>query len=288
MGSYYIIKSKIDNYIKCYYVNVSETENEYNILIGGLKIKCVNIIINKTNNIAILELLQHHFKCSLFSDLKKGDEVIDLLKNSLFFVTSKYHDVKYFELVDNSFILCKNKKRISLPDLSFVKYNKTWYEQYFNAIPDENSKDDIIMIRKRIIKKLNKKLKMNYHDFINKYYTEIIFKKNNIINVIKDSYNKNIIFKDFLDKLQEYDCVFYEKVFNDFIGNLLKGTKWIILVKTIKTYNINSDIINTDKIKDNDDLNILFKKLTKLNIKEQNQKGGNLYNGGIFIQTPFS
>jgi len=288
MGSYYIIKSKIDNYIKCYYVNVSETENEYNILIGGLKIKCVNIIIIKTNNIAILELLQHHFKCSLFSDLKKGDEVIDLLKNSLFFVTSKYHDVKYFELVDNSFILCKNKKRISLPDLSFVKYNKTWYEQYFNAIPDENSKDDIIMIRKRIIKKLNKKLKMNYHDFINKYYTEIIFKKNNIINVIKDSYNKNIIFKDFLDKLQEYDCVFYEKVFNDFIGNLLKGTKWIILVKTIKTYNINSDIINTDKIKDNDDLNILFKKLTKLNIKEQNQKGGNLYNGGIFIQTPFS
>ena len=279
----YIIKSKIDNYIKCYYVNVSETETEYNILIGRLKIKCVNIIINKTNNIAILELLQHHFKCSLFSDLKKGDEIIDLLKNSLFFVTSKYH-VKYFELVDNSFILCKNKKRISLPDLSFVKYNKTWYEQYFNAIPDENSKDDIIMIRKRIIKKLNKKLKMNYNDFINKYYTEII-KKNNIINVIKDSYNKDIIFKDFLDKLQEYDCVFYEKVFNDFIGNLLQGTKWIISIKTVKTYNINSDIISTDKIKDNDDLNILFKKLTKL--KEQNQKGGNIY-GGIFILTPFS
>lgn len=205
------------------------------------------------------------------------------MKNSLFFVTSKYH-VKYFELVDNSFILCKNKKRISLPDLSFVKYNKTWYEQYFNAIPDENSKDDIIMIRKRIIKKLNKKLKMNYNDFINKYYTEII-KKNNIINVIKDSYNKDIIFKDFLDKLQEYDCVFYEKVFNDFIGNLLQGTKWIISIKTVKTYNINSDIISTDKIKDNDDLNILFKKLTKL--KEQNQKGGNIY-GGIFILTPFS
>ena len=279
MESYYIIKSKIDNYIKHYYVNVYETENEYNILIGGLKIKCVNIIINKTNNIAILELFQHHFKCSLFSDLKKGDEIIDLLKNSLFFVVSKYHDVKYFELVDNSFILCKNKKRISLPDLSFVKYNKTWYEKYFNAIPDENSHDKIKSLKKLINKILNKKLKMNYDDFINKYYTDPIFKKNNIINVIKDSYNKNIIFKDFLDKLQEYDCVFYEKIFNDFIGNLLQGTKWIISIKTIKTYNINSDIINTDKIKDNDDLNILFKKLTKLNIKEQNQKGGNLYDG---------
>ena len=224
----------------------------------------------------------------LFSDLKKGDEVIDLFKNSLFFVASKYSDVKYFELVDNSFILCKNKKRISLPDLSFVKYNKTWYEQYFNAIPDENSHDKIKSLKKLINKILNKKLTMNYDDFINKYYTEIIFKKNNIINVIKDSYNKNMIFKDFLDKLQEYDCVFYEKVFNDFIGNLLQGTKWIISIKTVNKYNINSDIINTDKIKDNDDLNILFKKLTKLNIKEQNQKGGNIYNGGVFIPTPFS
>lgn len=129
---------------------------------------------------------------------------------------------------------------------------------------------------------------MNYDNFINKYYTDPIFKKNNIINVIKDSYNKNIIFKDFLDKLQEYDCVFYEKVFNDFIDNLLQGTKWIISIKTVNKYNINSDIINTNKIKDNDDLNILFKKLTKLNIKEQNQKGGNIYNGGIFIPTPFS
>ena len=139
------------------------------------------------------------------------------------------------------------------------------------------------MIKKLIIKKLNKNLKINYNDFINKYYTYPIFKKNNIINVIKYSYNKNIVFKDFLDKLQEYDCVFYEKVFNDFIGNLLQGTKWIISIKTVNKYNINSDIINTGKIKDNDDLNVLFKKLTKLNIKEQYQKGGNIYDGGILL-----
>lgn len=283
MESYYIIKSKISNYVKYYYVNVYETEHEYNILIGGLKIKCINIIINKKNNIAILELVQHHLKCSLFSDLKKGDEVIDLLKNSLLFVISKYPEIKYFELIDNSFILCKNKKRISLPDLTFVKYNKTWYEQNFEAIPSKNSKDDIIMIKERIIKKLDKKLKMNYDDFINKYYVDPIFQKNNIINIIKNSYNKNMIFKDFLDKLKEYDCIFYEKIFNDFIGTLLQGTKWIISIKTVKTYNINSQIINTEKMKENDDLNKLFTKLTKLNIKEENQKGGNVYDRSILL-----
>ena len=284
MESYYIIKSKIDNYVKYYYVNVSETEYEYNILVGGLKIKCINIIIiNKKNNIAMLELLQHHLKCSLFSDLKKGDEVIDLLKNSLLFVISKYPNIKYFELIDNSFILCKNKKRISLPDLTFVKYNKTWYEQNFEAIPSKNSKDDIIMIKERIIQKLDGKINMNYDDFINKYYVDPIFQKNNIINIIKDSYNKNMIFKDFLDKLQDYDCVFYEKIFNDFIGNLLHGTKWIISIKIVETYNITSQILNTEKMKGNNDLNKLFTKLTKLNMKEENQKGGNVYDGSILL-----
>jgi hypothetical protein len=285
---------------------VYETEHEYNILIGWLKIKCINIIINKKNNIAILELVQYHLKYSLFSDLKKGDEIIDLVKNSLLFVISKYPEIKYFELIDNSFILCKNKKRISLPDLTFVKYNKTWYEQNFEAIPSKNSKDDIIMIKERIIKKLDKKLNMNYDDFINKYYVDPIFQKNNIINIIKNSYNKNMIFKDFLDKLQmnllehlcvnkelfygtecnkiqEYDCIFYEKIFNDFIGTLLQGTKWIISIKTVKTYNINSQIINTEKMKENDDLNKLFTKLTKLNMKEENQKGGNVYDGSILL-----
>jgi len=283
MESYYIIKSKIDNYVKYYYVNVSETEYEYNILVGGLKIKCTNIIINKKNNIAILELVQHHVKCSLFSDLKKGDEVIDLLKNSLLFVISKYPNIKYFELIDNSFILCKNKKRISLPDLTFVKYNKTWYEQNFEATPSKNSKDDIIMIKERIIQKLDGKMNMNYDDFINKYYVDPIFQKNNIYNIIKKSYNKNMIFKDFLDKLQEYDCIFYEKIFNDFIGNLLLGTKWIISIKTVKTYNITSQILNTEKMEGNDVLNKLFTKLTKLNMKEENQKGGNVYDGSILF-----
>ena len=274
MKSYYIIKSSLD---KHYYVNITETKYENNILIGGVKMKCVNIIINKKNNIGLLELFQHHLKCSLFSELKKGDEVKDLLKNSLNFVIEKYPELKYIELIDNSFILCKNKKRISLPDITFTKYNETWYEKYFNAIPSKNSKDDIRIIKKLIIKKLNKKLNLDYEEFKNEYYTDSIFQKENIIDIIKKIYQKNIKFNDFLEKIQEYDCIFYEKIFNDIVGNLLNGTKWIIKKKYILKYNINSEIIKIEKIKNNDNLNILFKKLNKLNIKELNQKGGNIY-----------
>lgn len=275
MESYYIIKSTLNNNTKYYYVNISESDYEYNILIGGIKIKCVNIIINKKRNVALLELFQHHQKCSLFSDLEKGDEVKDLLRNSLYFIISKYPVLKYIELIDNSFIICKNKKRISLPDLTFVKYNKTWYEKYFNAIPSKNSKDNIKIIKKQILKNINKKIKLTLDDFINEYYTDSIFQKQNMINIIKNMYFKNIIFKDFLDKIEDYDCIFYENIFNKKIGSLLQGTEWIIKIKTIQEYNITSEIINTEKIKNNDNLNILFKKLKNLNIKELTQKGGN-------------
>jgi hypothetical protein len=87
--------------------------------------------------------------------------------------------------------------------------------------------------------------------------------------------------KDFIDKLQDYDCIFYEKIFNKIIGNLLQGTEWIIKINSIKNYDINSEIIKIDKIKENTDLNILFKKLTKLNNKEIKKQGGNVYKDGI-------
>ena len=274
MDSYYIIKSILNNSTKYYYVNILDDDT---VLVGGVKMKCVNILIDKINKIAILELLQHHIKCSLFSDLQKGEEVKDLLKNSLNFVITHYPYLKYIELIDNSFIICANKKKISLPDITFIKHNKTWYEKYFNAIPSEDSKDTIIVLQKQILKILNKKLKLNYEDFIKKYYSDPIFNKKNRIDIIKNIYKKNMTCKDFLDKLQDYDCILYEKIFNNLIGTLLNGTKWIIPIKTIQNYNVHSEITESKKIKVNNDLNSLFKKLDKLNIKEIYQKGGDFW-----------
>ena len=272
MDSYYIIKSIIYNTAKYYYVNILEDDS---VLVGGVKMKCVNILIDKTNKAAVLELLQ--LKCSLFSDLQKGDEVKDLLKNSLNFVITHYPDLEYIELIDNSFITCANKKRISLPDITFIKYNKTWYEKYFNIIPSKESKDTIMVLKKQLLKVSNKKLKLNYEDFIKKYYSDPIFNKQNRIDIIKNIYKKNMKLKDFLDELQDYDCLLYEKIFNDLIGTLLNGTKWIIPIKAIKNYNVQFEITEIEKIKANNDLNILFKKLNKLNIKELNQKGGDFW-----------
>ena len=274
MDSYYIIKYTINNTIKYYYVNVLEDDT---VLVGVVKMKCVNILIDKINKVAVLELLQHYYKCSLFSDLQKGYEVKNLLKISLNFVILHYPELKYIELIDNSFIICGNKKRISLPDITFIKYNKTWYEKYFNAVPNDESKDTILVLKKQLLKISNKKLKLNYEEFIKKYYSEPIFHKQNRLNIIKNIYIKNMTFKTFLDQIQEYDCIFYEKIFNDLIGTLLNGTKWIISIETIKNYNVDYEITETEKIKSNNILNVLYKKLNKMNIKILNQKGGDFW-----------
>jgi len=67
------------------------------------------------------------------------------------------------------------------------------------------------------------------------------------------------------------------KIFNDLIGTLLNGTKWIIPIETIKNYNVDYEITETEKIKGNNILNVLYKKLNKMNIKILNQKGGNFW-----------
>jgi hypothetical protein len=279
LESYYIIKSLIENNNKYYYVNITETKYEYNILVGGIKMKCVNIIIQKKRDVALLELVQHHDKCSLFSDLQKGYETEDLLKNSLYFTITKFPNIKYFEFIDNSFILCNNKKKISLPDISFVKYQKTWYERKFNAEP--KNMDKIKYLKKLINKICKRKIRLDYKDFINEYYTYPYFERKNRIDIIKNIYHKNMTLSEFLVNVNNYDCIFYEKIFNDMIGNILQGTNWIITWKKIEEYNMTSNIMETNKIKENDNLNVLFRKLNLLNRKENKKMGGNIYHSGI-------
>ena len=164
LESYYIIKSLIEDNNKYYYVNITETKYEYNILVGGIKMKCVNIMMDKKREVALLELVQHHNKCSL------NDETED---------------------------------------------------------------------------------------------------------------HKNMTLSDFLVGVNNYDCIFYEKIFNDMIGNILQGTNWIITRKKIEEYNMASNITETNKIKENDNLNVLFRKLNLLNKKENKKMGGNIYHSGI-------
>jgi len=284
---YYVIKSNLNynnkKYSKYYYVNVFSNKKEDTILVGSLNIKCINIIINKKRNKGILELVQHHEKCEFFDSLKDGFEMTDLVKNSLYFAMYTYPDVLRYELVDNSFISCKNGKRISLSDLQFVKYGKTWYENKFGAIPSKVSKDFIESNKNIIINRLNKKIDLSYDKFIKEYYNEDFFEKyKENINIIKNIYKPNITLKKYLNYFfkNKFDCIFYQYIFQEYIGNSLQGTKWIIEKSTIENYDINSIIIDTGKIKNHKNLDILYKKLEIIKKKEDEKKGGGVFSRG--------
>jgi len=283
---YYIIKSNLSfnnkSYDKYYYVNISSSKKEDNILVGGLNIKCVHIIINKKKNTALLELVQYHEKFSFFETLKDGIETVDLVKNSLSFVANLYQDISKYELVDNSFISCKNGKRISLADLQFVKYGKTWYENKFGAVPYEVSKDFIDSNKNIIINRLNKKINLSYEEFIKEYHDEDFFDNQKNINIIKKIYNPDITLKEYLNYFfkNKYDCRYYQYVFSKFIGHSLQGTDWIIQKNTIENYDVNPIIIETEKITKHTDLKLLHNKLEKIKRKEDKKKGGGIFNNG--------
>jgi len=283
---YYIIKSNLNfnnkSYDKYYYVNISSSKKEDNILVGGLNIKCVHIIINNKKKTALLELVQHHEKCSFFETLKDGIETVDLVKNSLSFVANLYQDISKYELVDNSFISCKNGKRISLADLQFVKYGKTWYENKFGSVPSEVSKDFIDSNKNIIINRLNKKINLSYEEFIKEYHDEDFFDNQKNINVIKKIYNPDITLKEYLNYFfkNKYDCRYYQYVFSKFIGTSLQGLEWIIEKNTIENYDVNPIIIETEKITKHTDLKLLHNKLEKIKRKEDKKKGGGIFNNG--------
>ena len=281
---YYVIKSNLNynnkKYSKYYYINVFSKKNEDTILVGGLNIKCVNIIINKKRNKGILELVQYHEKCAFFDTLKDGFEMTDLVKNSLYFAMYTYPDVLNYELVDNSFISCKNGKRISLADLQFVKYGKTWYENKFGAV--SKNKKVINFIKKNIIEKLNKKINLSYDQFIKEYYDENFFANNKNINLIKNTYKSENTFNEYLNYFfkNNLNCIFYQYIFQEYIGNLLQGNEWIIEKSIIENYDINAIIIDTGKIRNHKNLDILYKKLEIIKKKEDEKKGGGVFSRG--------
>jgi hypothetical protein len=278
---FYVIKSSINyknkEYFKYYYVNILSNKKENIILIGGLNIKCININIDKKINNGILELVQYHEKCSFFETLQEGFEMVNLVKNSLYFAIYTYPDIINYELVDNSFIACKNGKRVSLADLYFVKYGKTWYENKFGAIP--KNKEIIDFIKKNILNKINKKINLPFDKFMKEYYNEDFFERDKNKIIIKNAYKPENTYYEYLNYFfqNNFDCIYYQHIFQKYIGQSLQNTEWIIEKKIIENYDINSIIIDTGKIKNHKNLNILHKKLQIIKKKENEKRGGAIF-----------
>lgn len=273
---YYVIKTYLDNKDKYYYVKIRSHKHYDEINFGGLRKNCLEAIVYKGLNKGDIKMIQNHKDCSLYDNLKHGDETINFLQNCISFLFNYYENIEYLELTDNSFIYCKEGK-LSLPDFYTIKYGYTWYESYLDVIPTKNSKKYINNIKKDIKKRLDDKINLSKDQFFKEYYIYYL-KKDKDYRFIFDLYNENITFKEYLTGMfnKNIDCYYYIPIFKKIIGNSLHDKEWIIKKKSIEKYKINSIFQKIDKNIEHTNLEKLKNKILKIEREEEIKKGGNL------------
>jgi len=273
---YYVIKTYVDKKQKFYYVKIISHRDYDEINFGGLRQNCLEAIIYKELNKGDIKMIQNHKDCSLYDNLKHGDETINFLQNCICFLFNYYENIEFLQLTDNSFIYCKEGK-LSLPDFYTVKYGYTWYESYLDAEASLESKEFVELTKKLYKKNLNKKINLSKDQFLRNYYLHYL-NNSKSIKIISDLYEENITFKEYLEKLFErnIDCYYYIPIFNKFIGSKLHSVDWIIKKKSIKKYKINSIFQKINKNIEHTNLENLKIKILKIEREEEIKKGGNL------------
>ena len=178
-------------YLTCVKGNGSDT-----LSIGGRKGECVNISVNTPESLlvqrgyhkldtATIPILAWDSKCAINKNLERGSGTISMIRIILSESIKRYPYVKYYSFKDNSLIPCDNGQQISLLHLTIIKYNKSWYEQHFNAYIQEESyrkkyKDGIKILNDPL-------LKMSYEEFKNKIKS---FSKEPELELLKSYYEK--------------------------------------------------------------------------------------------------
>ena len=112
--------------------------------------ECVNISVNTPESLlvqrgyhtldtATIPILAWNAKCAVDKNLSKGHGTISMIRLILSETKKRYPYIKFYKFKDNSLIPCDNGQKISLLHLTIIKYNKSWYEQHFNAYIEEPS-----------------------------------------------------------------------------------------------------------------------------------------------------
>ncbi len=129
-----IIKKNNRNIVKKYYLTIIKEKSFFILNVGKGNDICVSIDIpnkdqkNIPSNEANIAKIEYKKKCAINSIMEKNGELADLLKSVFDFIQINFDYINTFSFVDESIIYCENRQSISLCDLSYIKYNKTWYQ----------------------------------------------------------------------------------------------------------------------------------------------------------------
>ncbi len=127
---------------------VHENNDNANLYIGGKNKYCMYSQIIKAGSrlsslvdisIGTLSTLKSHTECAINNILEHGDDTKKLVYIMTSYIAKEYPHIKGLKFTDASTIVCDNGKTISLAELNYMVYGKTWYQRRFNAYLTDNS-----------------------------------------------------------------------------------------------------------------------------------------------------
>jgi hypothetical protein len=95
---------------------------------------CMDIIVWKNDEQwwASIEYIE-------YDSLEKKTGTIEMVQGMLTALLKKHSKISTIELNDKSFFTIRNNDRIPLPEYRMITKGKTWYQEYFKAIPASSS-----------------------------------------------------------------------------------------------------------------------------------------------------
>lgn len=72
-------------------------------------------------------------KCNIEQNLQRKEGTAKMVMGALIYIKSKYKDIRFITLTDNSYIPCGHHK-VYLINRNMLLYGMSWYEQYCKAI----------------------------------------------------------------------------------------------------------------------------------------------------------
>jgi hypothetical protein len=230
-SSYYSLEYKRYKFYGCI-----KLFDDHDMIHIGNQRRCISYMFRYDHYDRMLTLLtaEHHAKCRVDEVLKRGTGTIRMLRIALAYVKSKYSNaVPYIEFSDESFIPCKNGRKLSLAQLYLVKYGKTWYEAKFRARPTQPFQD----MYKECVDRLQSYVRSKPYT----YSSVVSIAKQEVKQELQPIYEQSENIVTFVKRILEdplYDCsVLFDwlpMIVSSYIPQLTNFT-WMISFEEIRT-----------------------------------------------------
>jgi hypothetical protein len=209
---------------------------KYDVILGWKDV-CANFSLFSNAPDATLHAFSFKPECGHnFETLEKlvsGVGTRMMLKAGCKFIFDQWKHIKYISLIDKSYITCATKSaRVSLPYYSLATCGKTWYQRYFDAVPE-----NIIVNHhlEQTIHILESHEMMHFKQFFDKYIARfrLHLKIKGLYETLEDYYSNSSTYMDFFRKMKDdHDCVVFNQWLDYFMSDICQvnfsTTYWII------------------------------------------------------------